>query len=135
MKTIKVLKAGLLVAAVLFNGAALAYSSEGETEAFCKKPKFTDFNLPIYKAPERIEVAPESEFSFLISSWADPRTIKLTVKNQDLPFAVESNSSFHRVKAKLPADFNGSFVRINASAKAMLGCDDQAGWLVKIAAK
>jgi hypothetical protein len=135
MKTIKILKAALLIAAVLFNGAAFAYSSEGETEELCKKPKFMNFSLPVYKAPEKTEVAPESELTFMISAWSDPKTLKLTAKNQNLPFTVETTSSFHRIKAKLPAAFNGSFVRINASVKAVLGCDDQMGWLVKVAEK
>lgn len=135
MKTIKVLKAALLIAAVLFNGAAFAYSSEGETEEVCKKPKFMNFSLPVYKMPEKTEVAPESELTFMISPWSDPKTLKLTAKNQNLPFNVESTSSFHRIKAKLPTAFNGSFVRINASVKAVLGCDDQMGWLVKVAEK
>ncbi len=135
MKTIKVLKAGLLIAAVLSNGAAFAYSSAGETEEVCKKPKFMNFSLPVYKVPEKAEVAPESEFTFMISAWSDPKTLKLTAKNQNLPFSVETTSSFHRIKAKLPAAFNGSFARINASVKAVLGCDDQMGWLVKVAEK
>jgi hypothetical protein len=135
MKTIKALKAALLIAAVLFNGAAFAYSSEGETEEICKKPKFMNFSLPEYKAPEKTEVAPESELTFMISSWSDPKTLKLTAKNQALPFTVETTSSFYRIKTKLPAAFNGNFVRINASVKAALGCDDQMGWLVKVAQK
>ena len=133
MKIKKPLNAALFMAAVLFNGAALAYSSEGETEVICKKPKFMNFNLPIYKAPERVEVAPEPELSFMISPWSDPNTLKLTAKNQEIPFTVESNSSFHRIRAKLPAAFNGNYVRINAHVKAVLGCDDQTGWLIKVA--
>jgi hypothetical protein len=39
------------------------------------------------------------------------------------------------VKAKLPADLTGQPVRIDVSVKAVLGCDDQTGWLVKIADK
>jgi hypothetical protein len=59
----------------------------------------------------------------------------LTAKNQNLDFTIESNSSFHRVKAKLPAAFNGQYVRINVTAKADLGCYDKQGWLVKVADK
>lgn len=123
-----------MLAAVFCNGAAYAYSS-GPTDEVCKKPKFNNFNLAEYKAPEKKEVAPESELSFVVSPWVDPVTIKLTAKMQPLDFTVESNSSFHRVRAKLPAAFNGQFVRINASARAVLGCDEQDGWLIKIAEK
>ena len=122
------------MAVVLFNGAAVAYSPE-ELEQVCKKPRFTDFNLTEYKAPDNIEIAPESEFIIKISVWADPSTIKLTAKKQPLAFTVESNSSFHKIKAKLPPSLNGNFVRIEVSAKAVLGCGDKDGWLVKVANK
>ncbi|MGZ8153387.1 MAG: hypothetical protein ACXW0Q_12280 [Methylovulum sp.] len=129
-----VFKFGLLVAVVLFNGMAAAYSPE-ELEKLCKKPKFTDFNLTEYKKPELAEIPPESELLFKVSPWTDPTTIKLTAKKQPLEFTVETNSSFHKIKAKLPASLNGQFVRINVTAKAITGCDDQDGWLVKIAEK
>jgi len=124
----------LFIATVLFNGAATAYSPE-ETEQVCKKPHFTDFNLTEYKAPDNIEIAPESEFIIKISAWADPSTIKLTAKKLPLAFTVESNSSFHKIKAKLPASLNGSFVRIDVGVKAVLGCGSKKGWLVKVADK
>ncbi len=127
-------KSALFIAVVFFNGVAFAYTPE-ELEAACKKPRFTDFNLTPYKASDNIEVAPESEFIIKISPWADPTTIKLTAKKQDLPFTVESNISFHKIKAKLPASLNGNFVRIDVSAKAVLGCDDKTGWLIKVANK
>ena len=127
-------KSALFIAVVLFNGQAAAYSPE-ELEQDCKKPHFTDFNLTEYKAPDNIEIAPESEFIIKISAWADPTTIKLTAKKQDLPFTVESTSTFHKIKAKLPAALNGNFVRIDVSAQAVLGCSDKTGWLVKVADK
>ena len=127
-------KSALFITAVLFNGTAAAYSPE-ETEQVCKKPHFTDFNLTEYKAPDNIEIAPESEFIIKISAWADPSTITLTAKKLPLAFTVESNSSFHKIKAKLPASLNGSFVRIDVGVKAVLGCGSKKGWLVKVADK
>jgi len=124
----------LFIAAVLLTGTANAYEP-GKTEEICKKPQFREFNLPVYKEPEKTEVPPESTLSFMLSAWANPETIKLTAKNQPLEYTVESNSSFHRIKAKLPASLNGQFVRINARATAILGCYDQTGWLIKIADK
>jgi hypothetical protein len=132
MKKRKMFKSALFIAAALFNGAAIAYSPE-ELEQACKKPHITDFNLTEYKAPDNIETAPESEVILKISAWADPSTIKLTAKKQALPFTVESNSSFHKVKAKLPATLNGSYVRIDVSVKAVLGCHNEDGWLIKVA--
>ena len=132
MTVTKLLKSALFIAVVLSNGSAVAYSPE-ELEKECKKPRFTDFNLTEYKAPDNIEVAPESEFIIKISAWADPGSIKLTAKKEALPFKVESNSSFHLVKAKLPASLNGKYARIDISATAVSGCDDKYGWLVKVA--
>ncbi len=108
-----------------------AYEST-KVDEICKKPQFKDFNLPVYQEPEKVEIPPESTMVVLISAWANPETIKLTVKDQSLDFAVESNSSFHRVKAKIPASFNGKFVRLNISAKSIGGCSDKKGWLLKI---
>ena len=132
MKITKMIKSTLFIAVVLFTGQAAAYSPE-ELEQACKKPRFTDFNLTEYKAPDNIEIAPESEFIIKISAWVDPTTIKLTAKKQPLPFTLESTSTFHKIKAKLPAALNGNFVRIEVSAKAVLGCGDKEGWLVKVA--
>lgn len=134
MRITKIVKSTLFIAAVFLNGAAFAYSPE-MTEQDCKKPRFTDFNLSEYKAPENIEIAPESELSFKVSVWANPESITVTAKKQALPLTIESTTTFHKVKAKLPAAFNGGFVRINVSAKAVLGCDEQGGWLVKVAEK
>ena len=134
MNVTKMFKSALVIAVVLFNGQAAAYSPE-ELEKACKKPRFTDFNLSEYKAPDNIEIAPESEFIIKISAWADPGTIKLTAKKQALPFTLENTSTFHKIKAKLPATLNGDYVRIDVSAKAFLGCDNKTGWLVKVADK
>ena len=134
MYVTKLFKSAVFIAVVLFNGQAAAYSPE-ELEQACKKPRFTDFNLTEYKAPDNIEIAPETELIIKVSAWADPSTIKLTAKKQDLPFTIENTSTFHKIKAKLPATLNGSFVRIDVSAKAVLGCDNKTGWLVKVADK
>ena len=102
MKITKMFSPLLFIAAALFTGTASAYDP-GKTDEICKKPQFRDFSLPVYQEPEKTEVPPESTLSFLVSPWAKPDTIKLTAKNKNLEYTVESNSSFHRVKAKLPA--------------------------------
>ncbi|MCX7103378.1 MAG: hypothetical protein NTX38_18320 [Methylobacter sp.] len=134
MKITTILSPVLMITGILFTGAVSAYDP-GMVEEICKKPQFRDFSLPVYQEPEKTEVAPESTFTFMISAWANPHTIKLTAKGKPLEFTLESNSSFHRVKAKLPADFNGQYVRINTSAIAALGCGDIEGWLIKVANK
>jgi hypothetical protein len=132
MKIIKMFKPALLLAIILYQGTAFAYSPE-ELERNCKKPRFTDFNLSEYLAPSNIETPPESEFIIKVSAWADPSTIQLTVKKQPLDFKLQSTSTFHKITAKLPASVNGNFVRIDISAKAVLGCSDKTGWLIKVA--
>ncbi len=134
MKVSRVFCSVTFVAACFFSATAMAYSPE-MNELSCKKPKFREFNLTEYKAPEYKEVLPESSFSFTLSVWANPETIKLSAKKQPLPFTVETTTTYHRVKSKLPASFNGQFVRIEAAAKAVLGCEDKDGWLVKVAGK
>ena len=122
----------LLVAVLLTSNQALAYSPE-ELAKFCKKPHITDFNLVEFKAPKNQEVPAEADFIIKFSPWADPSTIKLMAKNVAIPFTTESNISFHKIRAKLPASLTGSFARINVSVKAVLGCEAKEGWLVKIA--
>lgn len=134
MKATKMFSPVLFIAAALFTGTVFAYES-GKVDEICKKPQFRDLTLPVYQEPEKREVPPEATFTFLVSPWAKADTIKLTAKNQDLEFTVESNSSFHRIKAKLPAAFTGQFVRLNVTAKADLGCYDKNGWLIKVADK
>jgi hypothetical protein len=133
MKITKIMMAATLVTSVLFTSAAFAYTAD-RPEEDCKKPHFRDFSLPVYVAPENKEVPPESEFSIMMSPWVNPATIKLTGKGQKMNFTLESNDSFHRLTAKFPASMTGQFVRLNLSAKAVLGCDNQEGWLVKVAA-
>ena len=131
MKITTLFKSALFATVLLVNTAAQAYSPE-ELAVSCKKPHFTDFTLTPYVATNDNEVPAESEFSIKVSPWADPSTIKVTAKNQVLPAKVESNSSFHKITAKLPAEYSGGFARVNVFAKAVLGCDDSFGWLVKI---
>jgi hypothetical protein len=134
MKVSTMFKSVLFIAVLIFNSAAFAYSPEMEEQA-CKKPKFREFSLPEYKAPDFLQVPPESEFTFTLSVWANKETIKLNVKKQPLPFTVQTFRLYPMVKAKLPASLTGQFVRIDASVKAVQGCDDQFGWLVKVADK
>ncbi len=97
MTLIPLFKSVLLIALVALSGQALAYSPE-ELAKSCKKPRFTDFNLPEYKAPDNIEVSPKAEFFIKISAWIDPTTITLTAKKLPLPFTVETTSTFLKSK-------------------------------------
>lgn len=131
----KIAKSVLLMAVMLASGTAVAYSPE-ELEKECHKPKFTDFTLTEYKAPQLIETPAEAEFSFKVQAFTNPESIRLTIKKQPLAFTVESNSSFHKVKAKIPAEFTGKFARLDVRAKVIDGeCHEETGWLLKIADK
>lgn len=128
------LKSILLCSALLFANNVMAYDA-GTVDEMCKKPKFSSFSLQEYKASGKQEVAAESAFSFVISNWIDPATIKLTAKKKPLPFTVTDKNSFFLVNAKLPADYNGQFVRIDVQVTARLGCKGLDGWLVKVVGK
>jgi len=132
MKITKIINWAGFISAVLLSATAQAYSPD-LLEDMCKKPHFRDFSLPTYSAPENKEVPPESEFTIMLSPWTDPKTIKLTAKNEPINFKIESNDSFHRITAKVPAAFTGKYIRLNLTAKAVLGCSEKEGWLLKVA--
>ena len=128
----KILKSLLLFSALMISYNAFAYNGKSVDEQ-CKKPRFDRFSLPIYKAPERIDVAPESEFSFKLSSKVAAETLKLTIKGKAIDYQIEKNNSFSRITSKIPAEYTGKFIRINATVTAKLDCKGKEGWLVKVA--
>lgn len=135
MTTIRtLLKSMCVLAMVTVSTSAIAYTKDDDEKA-CKKPQFKDFTLPVYQEPEKHEVAPEAAFTVMLSPWVDPKSIKLSAKNKPLEFSVESNSSFHRVKSKIPAEYTGKFIRLDISAKSTLGCGEKDGWLIKVTDK
>jgi hypothetical protein len=124
----------ILAALTVSSFTAFGYDDDKEKEK-CRNPKIQEFTLPVYEAPENKEVAPEAEFSFVVSGWANPKKIKLSAKEIDIPFTVKSTDTFHKVNAKLPAEFTGKFIRMNARIPAVLGCYSTIGWLIKVADK
>ncbi len=134
MKLDTIFKSLTLVAVAMSSIEALAYSDAKEKER-CRNPKVQEFTLPEYKVPDKKEVPPETEFSFVVSEWANPKKFKLTGKDLDIPFTVQSSETYHKVKAKLPPEFTGKSVRISARIPAILGCYSTIGWLIKVADK
>ena len=132
MKLITILNGFVLIAVAVCSVEAFAYSADKEKET-CRHPKVQEFTLPEFKAPDMKEVPPETEFTFVVSGWADPKKFKLSGKNLDIPFTVQSTETYHKVKAKLPAALTGQSVRINARIPALLGCYTTTGWLIKVA--
>jgi hypothetical protein len=134
MKIITTIKSMLFMLLLLVNASVFAYGPDADKQA-CKKPHYTDFSLPVYQQPENKEIPPESEFSFRISSWSDPGTLKLTAKDKPLEYTIRSTSTFHEIKSRLPAEYTGKYVRINSRVDAVLGCYEQIGWLLKVSDK
>jgi len=130
----KYLKRLLVFMTMIFAHNAVAYDP-GMIEEVCKKPKFSNFSLAQYKAQDQLEVPAEADFSFVISHWIDPNSIKLTAKQQKITFTVVDKNSFFLVNAKIPAEYSGQFVRLDVQAHAKLGCKGLDGWLVKVAEK
>jgi len=128
----KILKLLLLFFTLMISYSASAYNGKPVDEQ-CKKPRFDRFSLPINKAPARIDVAPESEFSFRLSSKVAPETLKLTIKKKAIAYTIENKNSFYLITSKIPAEYTGKFVRINASVTAKLDCKGKGGWLIKVA--
>ena len=123
-----------MLALSVFSFQANAYEDEKGKE-LCRHPKIQEFNLTEYSEPDKKEVPAEAEFGFVISSWSNPKKIKIEAKGKKIPFTVESNESYHTVKGKLPAEFNGQFVRLSVRIPAVLGCYSTQGWLLKVADK
>jgi hypothetical protein len=121
-------------AALLLTANVQAYNA-GVVDEVCKKPKFTSFSLPEFSATNKVEVAPESAFSLMISNNVDPTTLKVSAKKKALPVTVTDKNSFFLVTGKIPAEYTGQFVRIDVQVTARLGCKGLDGWLVKVAAK
>ena len=124
----------LLMAGFVCSIEAFAYNDDKDKE-LCRNPKVQEFTLPEYQEPDKKEAAPETEFSFVVSGWANPKQIKLFTKDNKIPFTVQSTETFHKVKAKLLPEFTGKTVRISARIPALLGCYTTIGWLIKVADK
>jgi hypothetical protein len=134
MKPVIIFKNLVLIGATISSFNALGYSDDKKKDA-CRLPKVQEFTLPEYSAANKKEAQPEAEFTFVVSGWANPKKFKLTAKNVDIPFTVQSTETFHKVKAKLLPEFTGETIRISARIPALLECYSTTGWLVKVAEK
>lgn len=135
MKSSLIFNAIGLTAALLLSQTSLAYSNDSDKKEVCKPPKMLEFTLQEYQQPERLEVPPESEFSFKLSGGTAAEKIQVTAKDKPLAVDIKANSSFTLIKGKLPAELTGQFVRLNVIVKTELGCISRDGWLVKVAAQ
>lgn len=123
-----------LMATAFISVNASAYDDDKKKE-LCRQPKIQEFTLPVYSDSNKKEAAPESEFSFVVSGWADPKKFQLMGKGKNIPFTIQSSETFHKIHAKLLPEYTGQTVRISTRIPALLECYSTMGWLVKVADK
>ena len=133
MKTPNYLQIISVLSIVLFSGTAFAYNA-GNADDKCKIAKFSDFNPPAKTADTPVsETEAESEVSFKVSGYADPTSIRVIAKKQQLKLDITDRNSFYLVKTKLPASLSGKYVRFNIKAQTHTGgCIGKGGWLFKV---
>ncbi len=125
----KVTKLIIVLMATIVSGNVLAYGSSSSKKA-CTKPKFTQFT-PVHLS----EVLPESEFSFLASALANPKTIEVSAKKQHVDVAITKVNRGYIVKGMLPASLQKNYARIAIQATVTNNCKASDGWLLKIEAQ
>jgi len=133
MKRIKSLNNFIIFTLIFSCGSSFAFEVGG-TRNECRPPKFRSFSPPerVKKGPIS-EVEAESEISFTVSATANPESIIVKVRKKEIERTVENKHSYFQVTAKLPAEFNGKFARIDIWAKDKeRNCKSKDGWLIKI---
>lgn len=103
-----------------------AYGSSSSSKS-CTKPIFSDFN-PADKAV----VAKQAEISFFVAQISNPKSVVVTVKQQELNLQATSQNGGFLFVGKLPADIAPGMARINVAAESAGQCKANAGWLVNI---
>lgn len=135
MRTIKFLSILLLAYAAnisLANAGASGHAGHGSGSGgggnACFKP-----HISKYLPPNMAEVAPGSEFSFVVSNLSKPEQLQVTVKGQSVPVTFDDKEAFLIVKGNLPADLKNTVARVNVKVVSpMVRCDAEGGWLLKI---
>lgn len=124
----KVYKRISFLVLMVIASASWGYGSSSSSSS-CAKPKFTEFN-PV----EHSQVPVGSAFSFVASANTLPDSIKVTVK--DLPVKTnvleEKNGTF-KVSGSIQDSLKGVYARVSISGNSQNNCNDNAGWLLKIA--
>lgn len=94
----------------------------------CKAAKIGKF-----KPAALSEVAPGSEFSFMIFDAVSDKQIEVSAKNIVIPTTVEHKGDLLVVHGKLPESLKDMPVRLIAKVKGKLPkCNSEEGWLLKI---
>ncbi|NOQ36143.1 MAG: hypothetical protein GQ569_09650 [Methylococcaceae bacterium] len=116
----------ILLFFITFTNQVAAYGTSSSKKA-CKKPTFSEFS-----PPKLTEVKPQSEFSFIASSTTDPKSIKVTVKEQSVVIKVSEKGNKYLVTGKLPSEIKGSHARVKIEATGTNRCKGDDGWLLKM---
>lgn len=99
----------------------------------CNQVIFSAFKpAPFSVEKNNVEVAPKSEFSFLVSKTAPPSSITVKIKDEKVPVIVKTIHNGHLVKGILPESAVGRYIRLDVYAKGPGGCDKADGWLLKV---
>lgn len=133
MKIIKYLKNITIFGVIFFTSSAFSFEVGGPRE-FCKPAKFGAFSPPrrVHGQPFQ-EVEPGSEVSFTTWGSIEPAYIMVFAKKQLIKPRIVNRRTFFHVSFNLPAEFNGTFVRIDMIAKAEKEeCKGKDGWLIKV---
>lgn len=94
----------------------------------CMKAHFSRFS-----PPNLTEVAPGTEFSFVVENAQKTQQIKAVVKGQPVQLSFEDKETFFVAKGQLPADLKNTVARISVKVESPITrCDAENGWLVKI---
>jgi len=108
-------------------------SPNSSTTDPCNQVILSAFTPPSFSQDKNnVEVAPKSDFSFLISKTANSENITVKIKDEKVPISVTPISNGYLVKGKLPATIKGAFIRVNIFAKGPNNCDRTDGWLLKV---
>lgn len=135
MKKITLFVIGLL--ACIGSAAAFAGQSHSEhrgnagkynNEKNCKEAKIGKL-----KPAALSEVAPGTEFSFMVFNANNPKQIEVMVKNEVVPVTIEDKGEMVIVHGKLPEGLKATPARITAKVKGKTSkCNAEEGWLLKI---
>ncbi len=106
----------------------------GTSTGGCSAITYSAFMPPQFSQEKNnVEVAPESEFSFLASKATFPESIAVTIKGESVPVTVTPHYGGFQVTGKLPATIKGVFARVNIMGKGPDQCERGDGWLLKVA--
>jgi hypothetical protein len=123
MKPFRILGLSLLM---VIAQAAWGYGGSSSSKA-CEKPGFSRFS-----PPDKAEVSPNAEISFIATPNTKPQTISVSVRDIPVTIAVKPVAQGYLATGVLPAALRGTYARINITAEGANRCKGSGGWLLNI---